>query len=91
MIYYEMSKEVADHYYNGVQYWTASEAPSPKSWVSAMQQYHAGHQARLLQHSNRAWQEKDDTVTFIKNRYTGLMTPVDMREFFLVKIRARSP
>lgn len=72
MTYYEMSKAVADHYYNGVRYWAADP------------------QLRLLQHSTRVWQEKDDTVKYIKHRDTGIMTPVDMREFFLVKLRAKS-
>ena len=88
MIYYEMNKAVADHYYNGVRYWAATEAPVPNSWISAMLARRG--QTRLLQHSERVWQETDDTVKFIKNRFTGIMTPIDMREFFLVKLTARN-
>jgi hypothetical protein len=77
MIYYELSKAVADHYHNGARYWVSnSDAMSGR--------------LTLLQHSERAWEEEGDVVKFIKNRHTGLMTPVDMREFFLVKLQARN-
>lgn len=90
MIYYEMNKAVADHYYNGVRYWVSNSDAKPNSWIGAMQRSHGGGSIALLHHSERAWEEKGDAVKFIKNRFTGLMTAVDMREFFLVKLRARS-
>ena len=35
-----------------------------------------------------AWDPETDKVEFIKNRYTGTMTPVDQREFLMVQIAA---
>lgn len=90
MIYYELSKAVADQYYDGVRYWVSETDITVKSWVAAMQRAHAGNQGRLLQHAERAWKDDDDGIRFIKNRRTGLMTPIDKREFFLVKLQARS-
>ena len=77
MIYYELSKAVADHYHNGIRHWVSNSDTMPRPLT-------------LLHHSERVWQEQGDTVKFIKNRHTGLMTPVDVREFFLVKLQARS-
>lgn len=90
MIYYELSKAVADHYYNGVRYWVSHSDTKSNSWIGAMQRSHGGGSLTLLQRSERAWEEEGDAVKFIKNRFTGLMTPIDMREFFIVKLRARS-
>lgn len=91
MIYYELNKAVADHYHNGVRYWVSNSDTNSDSWIGAMQRSHGGDGSlKLLQQSERAWEEKGDVVKFIKNRYTGLMTPIDMREFFLVKLRARN-
>lgn len=45
--------------------------------------------SRVLVSANRVWRlKKDGTVSFIKHRETGIMTPVDMKEFFLVQLRA---
>jgi hypothetical protein len=97
MIYYEMNKAVADDYYNGVRYWAATEGPDLNSWGPDLNSWvpvpyrpYGANRTRLLQHSERVWQETDDTVKFIKHRDTGIMTPIDMREFFLVKLRARN-
>jgi hypothetical protein len=89
MIYYELSKAVADHYHDGVRYWVLNDNIK-SDYVTGMQQSSKLGNLKLLHHSERAWQEQGDTVKFIKNRHTGLMTPIDMREFFLVKLQARS-
>lgn len=89
MIYYELNQSVADSQYNGVRYWASNNDSNPISWIGAMQRRLEGS-SKLLQNSNRAWKEEDDVVKFIKNRDTGIMTPVDMREFFLVKLRAKN-
>ena len=45
--------------------------------------------SRLLTSANRVWRLKSDgTVSFTKHRETGTMTPVDMKEFFLVQLRS---
>ncbi len=44
---------------------------------------------RVSYNSDRIWLETDEGVKFVKNRHTGIMTVVDMREFFLVKLRSR--
>jgi len=88
MIYYELNKAVADFYHNGVRYWVSNSDANANSWIEAMQRKHGNH--KLLQQSERAWREEDGVVKFIKHRGAGIMTPVDMREFFLVKLRART-
>jgi hypothetical protein len=41
--------------------------------------------------SDRMWAEEDDGVKFIKNRRTQRNnTPVDMKEFFWIKLRSRA-
>ena len=34
------------------------------------------------------WDRKTDTARYVKNRYTGIMTPVDPKEFMLIQLRA---
>jgi hypothetical protein len=41
--------------------------------------------------SDRMWSEEDDGVKFIKNRRTQRNnTPVDMKEFFWIKLRSQA-
>jgi hypothetical protein len=41
--------------------------------------------------SDRMWSEEDDGVKFIKNRRTQKNnTPVDMKEFFWIKLRSQA-
>ena len=43
---------------------------------------------KISQYSNRIWREDEDgKVTFIKHRTGHLDTPVDMKEFFWVKLK----
>lgn len=45
--------------------------------------------SRLLVSANRVWRlKRDGTVSFTKHRETGIMTPVDMKEFFLVQLQS---
>ena len=45
--------------------------------------------SRLLVSANRVWRlKRDGTVSFIKHRESGIMTPVDMKEFFLVQLQS---
>lgn len=90
MIYYELNRAVADRYYNGVRYWVSNSDTKPDSWIGAMIRTDGGGSLKLLQNSERAWEDDGNVVKFIKNRHTGLMATVDMREFFLVKLQARS-
>jgi hypothetical protein len=34
------------------------------------------------------WDRETDSVRYIKNRDTGIMTPVDRKEFLLIQLRA---
>ena len=44
---------------------------------------------RPMQSADRVWKlDEDGTVRFVKNRFTGLTTPVDMKEFALVQYAA---
>lgn len=40
--------------------------------------------------ADRAWEHNlsTDRVRWVKNRHTGIMTPIDSREFFLVQLSA---
>jgi hypothetical protein len=45
--------------------------------------------SRALSIANRVWRLKPDgTVSYSKHRETGIMTPVDQKEFFLVQLRS---
>ena len=89
MTYYELNKDYADEYHNGARYWASNTTPvsytdvtRPRNWPTT--------DVKLLQFSERVWREDGDVVKFIKNRQLGIMAAVDMREFFLVKLQARS-
>lgn len=90
MIYYELNKDYADQYHDGVRYWASNTAPARYKDVVLPRNWPILSGGKLLQCSERVWQEDDDVVKFIKNRQVGLMAAVDMREFFLVKLQARS-
>jgi hypothetical protein len=53
-----------------------------------------GDRRRLYQikaFSDRMWSEEDDGVKFIKNRRTEKNnTPVDMKEFFWIKLKSKT-
>jgi hypothetical protein len=76
--YYELGSIIADNKFGGHRYF--------HSYSSEMSH---GTNSRVGYMSDRIWLENNDTVKFVKNRHTGIMTPVDMREFFLVKLRSR--
>jgi hypothetical protein len=45
--------------------------------------------SRALSIANRVWRLKPDgTVSYSKHRETGIMAPVDQKEFFLVQLRS---
>lgn len=51
----------------------------------------AGQYRALMQKSDRAWAEEEDGVRFLKHRYSDAsVTPVDMKEFFWIKLRSVS-
>lgn len=76
--YYELSEVVADKKFDGHRYFH-NFSSELKNTINSR----AGYM------SDRIWFESDNNIKFVKNRHTGIMTPVDMREFFLVKLRSR--
>lgn len=42
----------------------------------------------LIQRANRVWLEEDTGIKFIKNRYNSEDYPVDLKEFFWIKLQA---
>lgn len=51
----------------------------------------AGPYMLLMQNSERAWAEEGDTVRFLKHRWAdAAATPVDMREFFWIKLKSQA-
>jgi hypothetical protein len=45
----------------------------------------------LRSFSDRIWQEEDDSVRWLKNRWAPMGDqPVDMKEFFWVKLRSQT-
>jgi hypothetical protein len=50
----------------------------------------SGHGAQTMQMSERVWAEEDHGVKYLKNRISYRTDiPVDMKEFFLIKLRSR--
>jgi hypothetical protein len=49
------------------------------------------HERYLMLYSDRVWAEEDHGVRFMKNRTTGIKdSPIDMKEFFLIKLRSKT-
>jgi len=43
---------------------------------------------QIFNRANRVWQENDQGISFIKNRYVDPNTPVDMEEFMWIKLNS---
>jgi hypothetical protein len=44
----------------------------------------------LMMYSERVWAEEDHSVSYLKNRTTGIKdSPIDMKEFVWVKLKSR--
>jgi len=51
----------------------------------------SGHGAQTMQMSERVWAEEIGGVKYLKNRLTGSKnSPIDMKEFFWVKLRSKT-
>jgi hypothetical protein len=51
----------------------------------------SGTGAQRMQMSERVWAEGKDSVKYLKNRFTGSKdSPIDMKEFFWVKLRSKT-
>ena len=49
------------------------------------------HELYLMRCSDRVWAEEDDGVRFMKNRYEyAESTPVDIPEFFWIRLQCRT-
>jgi hypothetical protein len=49
----------------------------------------SGHGAQRMQLSERVWAEGKNGVKYLKNRVSSIEnTPVDMKEFFWIKLRS---
>jgi hypothetical protein len=45
----------------------------------------------LMMYSERVWAEEEDGVSYLKNRFTGSKdSPMDMKEFFWIKLRSKT-
>lgn len=73
-VYYEINKNVAERYFNGVTNWVEKVDPAGR------------HNRRALAFSERAWLESKKGVEYIKNRNPP--TKVDMEEFMWVKLKS---
>jgi hypothetical protein len=50
----------------------------------------SGTGAHRMQVSERVWAEGKSGVRYLKNRFTGIKdSPIDMKEFFWVKLKSR--
>lgn len=77
-LYYEINP-IVEHFFNSPYFFQRVADPKRNKYGNP----------KIMQNSDRVWKLTDDgTVTFIKNRHTGLMTDVDMREFALVQYAA---
>jgi hypothetical protein len=51
----------------------------------------SGHGAQRMQMSERVWAEGKSGVKYLKNRRTGSKdSPIDMKEFFWIKLRSKT-
>lgn len=76
--YYEIHPALEEQFGNNYVYTSHRTDSTYPKWSS-----------RPMQSANRVWKlDEDGTVSFAKNRYTGLMTAVDMKEFDLVQYAA---
>jgi hypothetical protein len=51
----------------------------------------SGHGAQTMQMSERVWAEGKGGVKYLKNRTTGSKdSPIDMKEFFLIKLKSKT-
>jgi hypothetical protein len=51
----------------------------------------SGTGAQRMQMSERVWAEGKNGVRYLKNRFTGSKdSPIDMKEFFWVKLRSKT-
>jgi hypothetical protein len=49
------------------------------------------HERYLMSYSERVWAEEDHGVSYLKNRTTGSKDlPIDMKEFFWIKLRSKT-
>jgi hypothetical protein len=45
----------------------------------------------LMLYSERVWAEEEDDVRYLKNRMTGVKdSPIDMKEFFWIKLKSKT-
>lgn len=50
-----------------------------------------GQYRKILLFSNRVWVEEDTGVRFLKHRFSeASQTPVDMKEFFWIKLKSHT-
>jgi hypothetical protein len=51
----------------------------------------SGHGAQTMQMSERVWAEGKSGVKYLKNRRTGSKdSPIDMKEFFWIKLKSKT-
>jgi hypothetical protein len=51
----------------------------------------SGYGAQTMQMSERVWAEEKDSVKYLKNRLTGSKdSPIDMKEFFWIKLKSKT-
>lgn len=57
--------------------------------IDKIDQLKIKHRSMLL-FSDRVWIEDSTGVRFFKNRFTGLLGPVDTKEFVWIKLKCRN-
>lgn len=78
-LYYEIAPAATAEF--GSQYIAEYDVPSNNLGL--------GFNRRAMMMANRVWQESRHGVVFYKNRYScAVDTPVDMKEFFWIKLRS---
>lgn len=81
--YFEFSEHVADHYYDGHQYWRIkSSGEVYNTWEPmSMKGY--------LQHAQRVWRVYGSAIEYVKDRLKGAQLPADEAELMLIKLAAK--
>jgi len=90
-VYYEIADACIDRY-NGDKYLVQTDVveyyiTNPKTFEPVK---YLNFKTKPMQFANRAWLESDDGVRFVKHRYVDETSPVDMKEFMWIKLKAQT-
>lgn len=82
-IYFEINKDLADREFNGCTNFVQHDVVVRNNGEDVR------FNLRAMQCSNRAWEESEKGIRYVKYRFGGPIPKVDMKEFMWVKLKSR--